>query len=70
MHPLCYKLIYENYADYGGFPEQIEAQVLEINHSIADIDHNEFAKLRELHHLPDGAPYSFVELDMHSLVSP
>lgn len=43
--------------------------MLEVNHGIADQDDPEFQKYKDLSHLPDGAPYGFVEIDMSNLVS-
>jgi hypothetical protein len=40
-----------------------------VNHGIADIDDPEFFKHKHLHHLPDGAPYAFVEVDLSHLIS-
>lgn len=69
MHPLCYKILYQEYADKSDFPPQIEAYVLEVNNGIADQEDPEFAKFKDLNHLPDGASYGFVEIDMSPLVS-
>lgn len=52
--------------------------MLEIEHAIADIDERDYMAKRwgvggDYHkcvdHLPDGAPYGFVEIDMMPLVS-
>jgi len=52
--------------------------VLEISHAIADQDDREYMAKhwgvtgdyhRCVDHLPDGAPYGFVEVDLEGLVS-
>eukprot|EP00347_Sterkiella_histriomuscorum_P022185 403331374 len=69
LHPLCLNVLQQEYKESDSYPNQIEAQVLEINNSIADIDDPEFYKQPVYHHLPDGAPYSLVEVDLSNLVS-
>jgi hypothetical protein len=60
------------------FPLTIEAPNLEISHAIADQDDREYMAKhwgvtgdyhRCVDHLPDGAPYGFVEVDLEGLVS-
>ena len=56
------------------YPLTLEAQVLEIEHAIADLDEKDHMAKRWgavggnyhmcVDHLPDGAPYGFVEVDM------
>ena len=55
------------------YPLTLEAHVLEIEHAIADQDERDYMSKRwgvggDYHHcvdhLPDGAPYGFVEVDM------
>jgi hypothetical protein len=57
------------------YPLTLEATVLELDHGIADLDDREYLQkklgenLRFIEHLPDGAPYGLVEIDMQGLVS-
>lgn len=60
------------------FPLTFEATVLEIQHAIADQDDRDYMGKfwgaggeyhRCVDHLPDGAPYGFVEIDVEGLVS-
>jgi hypothetical protein len=44
--------------------------VAQIDYSVADQDEKVFNSHRYLSHLPDGANYGFVEIDMSALVSP
>ena len=63
---------------HSNFPLTLEAPVLEISHAIADQDDREYMAKhwgvtgdyhRCVDHLPDGAPYGFVEVDLEGLVS-
>ena len=67
LHPLCLKILQHEYL--SSLPSQIEACVLEVNHGIADQEDPDFAKFKDLSHLPDGASYGFVEIDTSPLVS-
>lgn len=79
LHPLCSKILNAQHAEPGTYPLTLTGHVLELETSIADQD--ELAGLAKrlavggdyhhcLDHLPDGAPYTFVEIDMTSSVSP
>lgn len=61
------------------YPLTLTGQVLEIEHAIADEEDRDYMLKRlgvggDYHrcvdHLPDGAPYGFVEIDMSHLVNP
>ena len=61
------------------YPLTLSGQVLEIEHAIADEEDRDYMQKRlgvggDYHrcvdHLPDGAPYGFVEIDMSNLVNP
>lgn len=83
MHPLCFKLLDQQYLvdndQQVTYPLTISGQVLEIEHAIADEEDRDYMQKRlgvggDYHrcvdHLPDGAPYGFVEIDMSHLVNP
>lgn len=86
LHPLCFKMLDQQYqvdkslnTEQVKFPLTLEASVLEIEHAIADQEEVDFMSKRwgvggDYHrcvdHLPDGAPYGFVEIDMSDLIYP
>ena len=80
MHPLCLKIVDTMFGEemVNKFPLTLEGHILEIESSIADQDERPQLAKRwgvggEYHHcidhLPDGAPYGFVEIDMSPNVS-
>lgn len=77
LHPLCFKLLDQQYLvdndNQVTYPLTLSGQVLEIEHAIADEEDRDYMQKRlgvggDYHrcvdHLPDGAPYGFVEIDM------
>ncbi len=82
LDPLCNKIIQTDYfrndiqannTEYNNFlelPLQIEGEILEITNHIADpYDHKNFGKQPYLNHIPNGANYGFVEIDLSQLVT-
>jgi hypothetical protein len=57
------------YYDYDSLPLSIEGQVTEITYHLANPNDQFFYKCPYLNHLPYGATYAFVELDLSDHVS-
>lgn len=61
---MCTKVLRAEYNSYENLPLKIEGKVLETSNFVADPDELEFKKSSYLNHLPHGATFGFVEIDL------
>lgn len=67
LHPLCLKILLNEYGSYDNLPLEVESTILEIE----ELSMNEMnrKKYKAISHLPKAAEFKFLEVDMTSLAS-